>query len=145
MLTTFLELYEADRRAHEEAVQNGGVSFSPFPFFHSYRVNAYQRLAYHVLVRRARRGGQQPRYLHLAIPPTRHRCQLPSPPHRRRSARCSLVRVFHSRATCYQKGQRRDGDYRGTIHGWRGRVVMVPFIRFLTSYILHVDHTNNYL
>jgi len=28
MLTTFLELYEADRRAHEEAVQNGGVSFS---------------------------------------------------------------------------------------------------------------------
>jgi len=25
-LTTFLELYEADRKAHEEAVQNGGVS-----------------------------------------------------------------------------------------------------------------------
>ena len=43
MLTTFLELYEADRRAHEEAVQNGGVSPLPFPFFHIYRVNAYQR------------------------------------------------------------------------------------------------------
>lgn len=57
MLTTFLELYEADRRAHEEAVQNGGVSPPPFPFFHIYRVNAYQRLAYHVLVRGTRRGG----------------------------------------------------------------------------------------
>jgi len=56
ILTTFLELYEADRRAHEEAVQNGGVSL-PFHFFHKYRVNAYQRLAYHVLVRRARLGG----------------------------------------------------------------------------------------
>jgi hypothetical protein len=80
-----IALYAADKLAHEEAVQNGGVSqsilvsyFLPSASFFFFSLTAADPL----LVWRSRPYHRdESRHLHLAIPQTRHRGQLKALPY----------------------------------------------------------------
>lgn len=98
-------LYDADKKAHEEAVRNGGVS----PFNFAYFWLSSFCAAHFVLVRHS--GPvywHEPGDLHLAEPQTRNRSKLTPAPYSRYAARGRGVRNIRSRETCLEEEQRGD-------------------------------------